>query len=53
LRPTAWNIPNALGHVGDDSAPEGRAEIVDIRPFVEIDLQLKALHGTLAKREAL
>jgi 5,5'-dehydrodivanillate O-demethylase len=52
IRPTAWNIPDSLSRVGEDGASGGKAEIVDIRPFVEVDLQLKALHGTLATRGA-
>jgi 5,5'-dehydrodivanillate O-demethylase oxygenase subunit len=47
IKVRAWNIPGNLARVaGDDNlgAGEVAAEIVDVRPFVEIEMQLRALH---------
>jgi len=41
IQPTAWYIDGSLARDGSSGEPE----IVDVRPFVEIDLQLAALHG--------
>jgi hypothetical protein len=43
----AWNIPGNLAHVaGDDKSDssETKPEVVDVRPFVEIEMQKTALH---------
>lgn len=49
LVPRAWRLAEegdaALATLHDDA----RAEIVDIRPFVEVDYQLKRLHGAAPK----
>jgi 5,5'-dehydrodivanillate O-demethylase len=42
--PSAWNIPGSLARDGRD-ATGGAPDIVDVRPYVEITLQLAALHG--------
>lgn len=42
LRPRAWNIPNSLARF-DTKADGANTNIVDIRPYVEIELQLQAL----------
>lgn len=45
LVPQAWRLEEE-GHVALATLDEGaRAEIVDIRPFVEIEYQLRRLHG--------
>jgi 5,5'-dehydrodivanillate O-demethylase len=43
----AWNIPGNLARVaggGKPDAGEAKADIVDVRPFVEIEMQMRALH---------
>jgi 5,5'-dehydrodivanillate O-demethylase len=43
IRVTAWGIEGTLPReVSDGGAPP---DIVDVRPYVEIDIQLQALHG--------
>ncbi len=44
LFPTAWNIPGSLTRDPREAAG-GEPELVDVRPYVEIDLQRAALHG--------
>lgn len=45
LVPQAWRLGNE-GHASLATVNEAaRAEIVDIRPFVEVDYQLRRLHG--------
>ena len=47
IKVRAWNIPGNLAHVaGDDKSDssETKPEIVDVRPFVEIEMQKTALH---------
>jgi hypothetical protein len=47
IKVRAWNIPGSLARVaGDDKTGTSgvEAEIVDVRPFVEIEIQLRALH---------
>jgi 5,5'-dehydrodivanillate O-demethylase oxygenase subunit len=47
IKPRTWGIPERLGRmaVENDSASSGKkSEIVDIRPFVEVDTQLAMLH---------
>jgi 5,5'-dehydrodivanillate O-demethylase len=47
IKVRAWNIPGSLARVaGDDKTGTSgvEAEIVDVRPFVEIEMQLRALH---------
>jgi hypothetical protein len=44
----AWAISGNLARVSGDRPPEAtdaRADVVDVRPFVEVDKQLGALHG--------
>jgi 5,5'-dehydrodivanillate O-demethylase oxygenase subunit len=43
--PSAWNIPGSLARDPRD-ARGGEPEIVDVRPHVEVALQLAALHGS-------
>jgi 5,5'-dehydrodivanillate O-demethylase len=43
IRPSAWGIAGSLPLGEGDGA--ARASLVDVRPFVEIDMQLRALHG--------
>ncbi|MDF2117014.1 Rieske 2Fe-2S domain-containing protein [Roseiarcaceae bacterium H3SJ34-1] len=48
LRPRAWGIANTLSRVGHDDngvSAQALARIIDIRPHIEIDIQLKALHS--------
>jgi hypothetical protein len=45
IRPSAWGIAGSLPHDGDSSG--ARATLVDVRPHVEIDIQLGALSGRL------
>ena len=47
IKPRAWGIADSLAqfdHEGARAEPEFTAEIIDIRPYVEIDIQLKALN---------
>ena len=45
LVPQAWRLEEE-GHLALATLDEGgRAEIVDIRPFVEVEYQLRRLHG--------
>jgi hypothetical protein len=45
LVPQAWRLGEE-GHAALATMNEGaRAEIVDVRPFVEVDYQLRGLHG--------
>jgi 5,5'-dehydrodivanillate O-demethylase oxygenase subunit len=47
LRPSTWEIPEHLGPMAVASASSSagsRAEIVDVRPFIEIETQIAALH---------
>jgi 5,5'-dehydrodivanillate O-demethylase oxygenase subunit len=46
IRPRSWGIPDSLTRFDKDGAGLGErdADIVDIRPLVEIDVQKKALH---------
>jgi 5,5'-dehydrodivanillate O-demethylase len=47
IKVRAWNIPGNLTHVmgdGKAGAGEAPAEIVDVRPFIEIEMQMRALH---------
>jgi len=49
LVPRAWNLEGE-GDAALATTHEGaRAEIVDIRPFVEVEYQLKRLHGALPR----
>jgi hypothetical protein len=43
----AWAIPGNLARVAGDGGAdddEAKADVVDVRPFVEIEMQMKALH---------
>jgi 5,5'-dehydrodivanillate O-demethylase len=44
IHPTAWNIPGSLTRDARDAAVAA-PDIIDVRPHVEIALQLAALHG--------
>ena len=47
IKVRAWSIPGNLARVAGDGrldAGETAADIVDVRPFVEIEMQMKALH---------
>ena len=47
IKVRAWSIPGNLARVAGDresNAGEAKADIVDVRPFVEIEMQMKALH---------
>ena len=43
IRPSAWGIAGSLPR--SEGGGGTRAALADVRPFVEIELQLKALHG--------
>lgn len=47
LRPRAWGIENSLASFdgGQNGGEAVKSEIIDIRPYLEIDMQLKALHA--------
>jgi 5,5'-dehydrodivanillate O-demethylase len=45
IHPTAWNIAGSLTRDARDAAG-GEPEFVDVRPHVEIALQLATLHGS-------
>ena len=47
LGPSAWGLAGAPARVPatPEEASRNRAEIVDVRPFVEVDAQLRALGG--------
>lgn len=44
IRPAVWGLGAADGEVESESA---KPTIFDVRPFVEIDVQMKALSGTI------
>jgi hypothetical protein len=47
IKVRAWQIAGNLARVtgeGAADASEARPEIVDVRPFVEIEQQMRALH---------
>lgn len=51
LVPRAWDLGDARGEAALATTSEGAlAEVIDIRPNVEVVLQLKALHGAPARR---
>jgi hypothetical protein len=48
IKVRAWAIQGNLARVSGDrpaDAADARADVVDVRPFVEVDKQLGALHG--------
>jgi hypothetical protein len=52
LRPRTWGIPERLGRMAVEagaSPPAKTSEIVDVRPFIEIETQIDALHFSPAK----
>src|SRR5262245_16141270 len=52
IRPRTWGIPERLGRMAieSDASSSGRkSEIVDVRPFIEIETQIDALHFSPAK----
>ena len=47
IKPRTWGIAERLGRMavdGDSLSTGKKSEIVDIRPFIEIDIQIEALH---------
>lgn len=47
IKVRAWAIPGNLARVAGDGGAdddEANADVVDVRPFVEIEMQMKALH---------
>jgi 5,5'-dehydrodivanillate O-demethylase len=47
IKPRTWGIPERLGRMavdGDLSSTEKKSKIVDVRPFIEVDTQIEALH---------
>ncbi len=49
--PRVWGLSGDAGEKAMGRAEPGHeAEIIDIRPFVEIQVQLKALHGAATRR---
>jgi 5,5'-dehydrodivanillate O-demethylase len=52
IKPRTWGIAERLGRMAvesDGSSPPTKAEIVDVRPFIEIETQIDALHFSPAK----
>jgi 5,5'-dehydrodivanillate O-demethylase oxygenase subunit len=50
IKVRAWAIQGNLARVSGDrpaDAADARADVVDVRPFVEVDKQLGALHGAV------
>ena len=49
LVPRAWGLAGNPARIGGEGAGGNKvAEVVDIRPYVEIDVQLKALHAPVS-----
>ena len=49
--PSAWDLAGTRVSSSPNGAAEGVAEIVDVRPYVEIDVQLRALRRSGATAE--
>jgi len=50
LIPAAWGLVGAAPHkFGLEEGAAGQLEVVDVRPYVEIDRQLDALHGAATR----
>jgi hypothetical protein len=51
--PSAWMLDGAANLAGRDTVAAAPPDIVDVRPFVEIGVQLRALRrtGALAERD--
>jgi hypothetical protein len=52
IKPRTWGIAERLGRMAVDSdaaTPVRKAEIVDVRPYIEIETQIDALHFSPAK----
>ena len=45
IRTEAWGIAGSLPHADADGKAASAPEIVDVRPFIEIEIQLRALNG--------
>jgi hypothetical protein len=50
--PRVWALENEGEKVLATTDDQAQAEIIDIRPHVEVRMQLKALHGVLAADNA-
>jgi hypothetical protein len=51
--PSAWMLDGTATLAGRDAVALGAPDIVDVRPFVEVDVQLRALRrtGAMAERD--
>jgi 5,5'-dehydrodivanillate O-demethylase oxygenase subunit len=53
IKPRAWNIADSLARFSEEDAraeSQSPADVIDIRPFVEIEVQLKALQSLPGRR---
>jgi 5,5'-dehydrodivanillate O-demethylase oxygenase subunit len=50
ITPRVWQLGDAGEHALATTDDQAAAEIIDIRPRVEVNLQLKGLHGLLSRR---